>query len=178
VINRESEGLLACDQDPGYLHPGDPHPGGAHSGYAHSGNAHSGDDRRGRALSGTGLPGTGLPGAGLPSAGLPPQTIRGTTIPRTCFDSGTYPEPAQTTVRVSNYAALDQEFSASRSDSYWKSAGSAPDYTAPGFGGVNAAGFPKNQYVRSYVRRDGTFVRGYWRNSPSDGLPTCRIIDC
>jgi hypothetical protein len=49
---------------------------------------------------------------------------------------------------------------------------------AAGFGELNAAGFPKNQYVRSYVRRDGTFVHSYWRNSPSDGLPTCRVISC
>lgn len=46
------------------------------------------------------------------------------------------------------------------------------------YGGFNEAGFPKNQYVRPYLRRDGTFVHGYWRNSPSDGLPTCRIIRC
>jgi hypothetical protein len=79
---------------------------------------------------------------------------------------------------VSDYQALDPRFSATLSDDYWRGAGSAPDYTAPGFGELNGAGFPKNQYVRSYVRRDGTFVHGYWRNSPSDGLPTCQIISC
>jgi len=55
---------------------------------------------------------------------------------------------------------------------------SVPAPTAPGFGEFNAAGFPKNQYVRPYVTRTGTLVSGYWRNSPSDGLPTCHIISC
>jgi len=47
-----------------------------------------------------------------------------------------------------------------------------------GVGGVNDAGYPKNQYVRPHMRRDGTYVQGYWRNSPNDGLPTCKVIDC
>jgi len=118
------------------------------------------------------------PAQHYPAVDYPAQTIPGTTIPRTCFDSGSYLAPSETTVRVSGYGALDPGFSSSLSDGYWRSAGSVPDFTAPGFGGVNAAGFPKNQYVRSYLRRDGTFVHGYWRNSPSDGLPTCQIISC
>jgi hypothetical protein len=81
-------------------------------------------------------------------------------------------------VRVSNYGTLDPKFSPSLSSNYWQSTGSIPDYTASGFGELNGAGFPKNQFVRSYVRRDGTFVHSYWRNSPSDGLPTCKIINC
>lgn len=54
------------------------------------------------------------------------------------------------------------------------------DYGSNGsyYGQLNGAGFPKTQYVRPYVRRDGTFVQGYWRNSPRDGLSTCRIIRC
>jgi hypothetical protein len=65
-------------------------------------------------------------------------------------------------------------------ETYWDSSAYAkmPDFSAPGFGELNGAGFPKNQYGRPYVRRDGTFVSGYWRNSPSDGLPTCQIISC
>jgi hypothetical protein len=83
-------------------------------------------------------------------------------------------------VRVRNYAQVDPLFDASLSGTYWDSSvyATMPDFAAPGFGGFNAAGFPKNQYVRPYFRRDGTFVSGYWRNSPSDGLPTCHIIRC
>jgi len=56
---------------------------------------------------------------------------------------------------------------------------SGPAWTgSTGYGGVNRAGFPKNQYVRPHRRSDGTYVRGYWRNSPHDGLPTCKVIDC
>ena len=46
------------------------------------------------------------------------------------------------------------------------------------YGQLNGAGFPKNQWVRPYYRSSGTYVPGYWRNSPNDGLPTCRIIRC
>jgi hypothetical protein len=42
----------------------------------------------------------------------------------------------------------------------------------------NDAGFPENQYVRPYTRRDGTRVDGYYRNSPSDSLPTFIYISC
>lgn len=46
------------------------------------------------------------------------------------------------------------------------------------YGELNEAGFPKNQYVRPYTRKDGTHVDGYYRNSPSDSLPTCHYISC
>jgi hypothetical protein len=88
---------------------------------------------------------------------------------------------ARTTVRVSNYAAIDPQANVQATSTYWQDAGEAatlPDFSAPGFGELNGAGFPKNQYVRPYVRKDGTFVSGYWRNSPSDGYPTCKIISC
>jgi hypothetical protein len=52
-----------------------------------------------------------------------------------------------------------------------------PTYSGS-IGGFNAAGFPKNQYVRPYIRSDGTSVNGYWRNSPTDGLPTCQFVSC
>jgi hypothetical protein len=85
-----------------------------------------------------------------------------------------------TTIRVANYAAIDPGYSEALTHHYWASApaSATPDPTAPGFGELNAAGFPKNQYVRPYIRSDGTFVSGYWRNSPSDGLPTCDVITC
>jgi hypothetical protein len=35
-------------------------------------------------------------------------------------------------------------------------------------GGVNEAGCPKDQWVNGYYRSDGTYVSGYWRNSPTD----------
>jgi hypothetical protein len=123
-------------------------------------------------------PAQDYPAQDYPAQDYPAQTIPGTTIPGSCFDADSYLAPSQTNVRTSNYGALDPQFSSSLSTSYWRGAGSVPDYTAHGFGELNEAGFPKNQYVRSYVRRDGTFVHGYWRNSPSDGLPTCRIINC
>jgi hypothetical protein len=107
---------------------------------------------------------------------LPAQHVKGA-----CFDSAIAPAPVQTTVRVRAYGAIDRTYSPQLSTDYWASAGptvSYPDVYAPGFGELNAAGFPKNQYVRPYFRRDGTYVGGYWRNSPTDGLPTCKIITC
>jgi hypothetical protein len=89
--------------------------------------------------------------------------------------------PTKTSVLEDGYDHLDARYSSKLSTSYWSRAGSAtsyPDPTAAGFGQYNAAGFPKNQYVRPYMRRNGTMVSGYWRNSPTDGLPTCRIISC
>ena len=54
-----------------------------------------------------------------------------------------------------------------------------PSYSTPSYyGQLNGAGFPKNQYVSPYFRKNGTYVQGYWRNSPSDGLSTCTIIRC
>lgn len=58
-----------------------------------------------------------------------------------------------------------------------------PSYTPPSYtprpspaengsyyGEKNDAGYPKNQYVDGYRRSDGSYTRGYWRNSPDDGL--------
>ncbi len=39
------------------------------------------------------------------------------------------------------------------------------DYTATSY---NDVGCPKNQYVSGYTRSNGTYVQGYYRNSPSD----------
>ena len=38
--------------------------------------------------------------------------------------------------------------------------------------------FAKNQYVRAYVRTDGTFVPGHWIRAVTDGRPTCKIVFC
>lgn len=121
-----------------------------------------------------------IPARTIPARTIPARTIPARTIPGRCFDVPRAFELSRTTVRVSNYDGLDANFSPSLSEDLWESAPSVstPDYTAQGFGELNGAGFPKNQYVRPYVRRDGTRVSGYWRNSPSDGLPTCRVISC
>jgi hypothetical protein len=129
----------------------------------------------------TTLPAVTLPATALPAVHLPPVHFPAQRLPKTCLDVPVAFTPRRTTVRVAGYAAIDPKFSSTLSTRYWKAAGAAvsvPDPTASGFGSTNAAGYPKNQYVRPYVRSDGTAVSGYWRNSPSDGLPTCKIISC
>jgi hypothetical protein len=121
------------------------------------------------------------PAQHFPAVNIPAQTIPAMRVRGSCVNTSLQFAPLQTTVRVRNYGALDSRYSPRLTQSYWNDAGSStyyPNTFASGFGGFNAAGFPKNQYVRPYLRRDGTFVSGYWRNSPSDGLPTCRIIHC
>jgi hypothetical protein len=121
------------------------------------------------------------PAQHYPAYHYPAQHYSAQHYPGACFSTTSAFAPTRTTVRVRNYASVDRQFSPQRTSSYWNNAGptvSYPNVSASGFGGYNAAGFPKNQYVRSYVRRDGTFVGSYWRNSPTDGLPTCRIIRC
>jgi hypothetical protein len=62
----------------------------------------------------------------------------------------------------------------------------APPYSTPSYGSSsssyygqpNGAGFPKNQYVPGYITKSGKYVSGYWRNSPTDGYPTCKVIHC
>jgi hypothetical protein len=122
-----------------------------------------------------------IPAQHLPAQHIPAQHIPAYHVPRSCFTVAAVFAPQRTSVRVRNYRAIDRRFSPEVSGRYWADAGRAvsyPDPFANGFGGFNAAGFPKNQYVRPYFRRDGMFVHGYWRNSPTDGLPTCRIIRC
>lgn len=127
------------------------------------------------------IPAVTIPAVTIPAVTIPATTIPAVTIPAKCY-SGAYDlAPRQTTVRATNYRALDRSFSPQLSSQYWRRAGrsvSVPNTFASGYGELNAAGFPKNQYVRGYVRRDGTYVRPYWRNSPTDGLPTCRFIRC
>jgi hypothetical protein len=132
-------------------------------------------------IPGTTVGGTKLPAVHLPATTLPPVDLPATTLPGGCFDTPSSFALPNTTVRVSSYSAIDPSFSPALSERYWSAAGpgvSVPDPTAPGFGQDNAAGFPRNQYVRPYVRTDGTLVSGYWRNDPTDGLPTCRVVSC
>jgi hypothetical protein len=121
------------------------------------------------------------PAKHLKAVDIPAKVIPAQTIPGKCIDASNAFAPIKTTVRDRNYEALDPRYSPELTGRYWEAGGTAtetPDSTAPGFGEDNAAGFPKNQYVRPYVRSDGTLVNGYWRNSPSDGLPTCKVIEC
>jgi len=111
------------------------------------------------------------------SLGLPPETIPAETIPGECYDlSEDY------TVLADNYESIDPDYSRELTYRYRSQLSAStyrtPDYTAPGYGELNEAGYPKNQYVSSYFRDDGTYVSGYWRNSPTDGYYTCRVIDC
>jgi hypothetical protein len=111
---------------------------------------------------------------------IPSSTIPASTIPGGCFNVPSSFALQSTTVRESGYDQLDPQYSPRLSAAYWSAnpAVSTPDPTATGFGELNGAGYPKNQYVRPYVRSDGTQVSGYWRNSPNDGLPTCHVISC
>ena len=121
------------------------------------------------------------PAQHYPAQHYPAQHFAAVHVAASCFNVPAVFAPARTTVRVRNYGGIDRAFSPALSSKYWVGAGGSASYPNPyaaGFGGYNAAGFPKNQYVRSYIRRDGTFVHGYWRNSPTDGLPTCHIIHC
>lgn len=100
----------------------------------------------------------------------------------TCLDApAAFALPKTTLLPTNSYRIIDNSYSPQLTQRYWQSAGAAvdvPDPAAPGFGQTNAAGFAKNEYVRPYVRQDGTQVTGYWRNSPTDGLPTCAIVSC
>lgn len=129
------------------------------------------------------IPAVTIPAVTIPVLTIPAITIPGYTLPARCFDTAASHvlPPSETTVRIRNYRRVDTHFSLALSIAYWRQTGtsaSVPNYGAKGFGELNAAGFAKNQYVRSYFRVDGTFVRGHWRHSPSDGLPTCKIIRC
>jgi hypothetical protein len=129
------------------------------------------------------IPTITIPAITIPAVTIPAVTIPGYTLPERCFDtdeSEALP-PSETTVRVRNYQRIDSHFSLALSIAYWRQTGkssSVPSYDAEGFGEVNAAGAVQNQYVRSYVRADGTFVPGYWRHGRTDGRPTCKIIRC
>lgn len=129
------------------------------------------------------MPAITIPAVTIPAVTIPAVTIPGYTLPERCFDTDQTEvlPPSQTTVRVRSYHRIDSQFSLALSIAYWRQTGkssSIPNYGAEGFGEVNATGFVKNQYVRSYLRTNGTFVPGHWRHGKGDGRPTCKIIRC
>jgi hypothetical protein len=129
------------------------------------------------------MPTVTIPAITIPAVTIPAVSIPGYTLPERCFDTdkSEAPAPSETTVRVRHYEHIDSHFSLALSVAYWRQTGessSVPNYAAPGFGEVNTAGAVKNQYVRSYVRTDGSFVPGHWRRGKTDGKPTCKIIHC
>ena len=143
-------------------------------------------------LAATSIPATTLPafdlgGTHYPAQHLPAEHISGTRIPgqhlgRTCLEApAAFALPKTTLLPTDDYRSIDDDYSPQLTAQYRDSAGPSvdiPDPSAAGFGETNAAGLPKNQYVHSYIRTDGTFVSGYWRNSPSDGVSTCSVMDC
>jgi len=113
------------------------------------------------------------PAQHFPAQSYPAQRFPAQRYPPTCFNSPAAPAPSETTVRVRNYGAIDRRFSPDLSSIYWRRAGptvSFPNVYAWGYGGLNAAGFPKSQYVRSYIRRDGTYVNGVLSSVPVRGV--------
>ena len=133
-------------------------------------------------LGGTSYPAQHYPEQHHPAQHYPAQHYAAQHYDGSCFDAPKAFAPQSTSLLPSQaYASVDPSYSPALTTRYWGAADtstSPPDPTAPGFGEFNAAGFPKNQYVRPYVRTDGTYVSGYWRNSPDDGLPTCMVISC
>lgn len=129
------------------------------------------------------MPVVTIPAITIPAVTIPAVTIPGYTIPARCFDTDKTeaPPPSETTVRVRSYNRIDSQFSLALSIAYWRQTGnssSVPSHAARGFGEVNAAGHVKNQYVRPYLRSNGTFVPGRWRYGNIHGQPTCKIIRC
>jgi hypothetical protein len=129
------------------------------------------------------IPAITIPGVEIPAISIPAIKIPGVTLPERCFDAEATDAlpPSETTVRVRNYHRIDSRFSLALSVAYWRQTGSSslvPNHSAKGFAEATASGRVKNQYVRSYIRVDGTFVPGHWRYARSDGRPTCKIIRC
>jgi hypothetical protein len=129
------------------------------------------------------IPTITIPAITIPAVSIPAVSIPGYTVPERCFDSEATDAlpPSKTSVRVRNYHRIDSSFSLAMSIAYWRQTGPSsliPDHSAEGFGESTAAGFAKNQYVRTYVRTDGTLVPGHWRKATGDGRPTCKIIRC
>jgi hypothetical protein len=129
------------------------------------------------------IPTITIPAITIPAVSIPAFTVPGYTVPERCFDSKKNDAlpPSKTSVRVRSYHRIDPNFSLALSVAYWHQTGTSslvPEHSAEGFGESTAAGFAKNQYVRAYIRTDGTFVPGHWRHGTSDGRPTCKIIRC
>jgi hypothetical protein len=129
------------------------------------------------------VPAITIPAITIPAVSIPAFTIPGRKVPERCFDSETTDvlPPSKTSVRVRNYHRIDASFSLALSVAYWRQTGTSslvPDSSAEGFAEATAGGFAKNQYVRAYIRTDGTFVPGHWIKATSGGRPTCKIIYC
>ena len=128
------------------------------------------------------IPTITVPAITIPAVSIPAFTVPGYTVPEKCFDSKNDAlPPSKTSVRVRHYHRIDSNFSLALSVAYWRQTGTSslvPEHSAEGFGESTAAGFAKNQYVRAYIRTDGTFVPGHWRHSTSNGRPTCTFIRC
>ena len=128
------------------------------------------------------IPTITIPAITIPAVSTPAFTVPGYTVPERCFDSKNDAlPPSKTSVRVRNYHRIDSNFSLALSVAYWRQTGTSslvPEHSAEGFGESTATGFAKNQYVRAYIRTDGTFVPGHWRHGTSDGRPTCKLIHC
>lgn len=129
------------------------------------------------------IPAISIPAVTIPAITIPAFTVPAHKVPGRCFDSETTdaPPPAKTSVRVRNYQQIDSQFSLALSAVYWRQTGKSsqvPDSSAEGFAEATASGSSNNQYVRAYVRTDGTFVPGHWVRATSGGRPTCSIIAC
>ena len=128
------------------------------------------------------IPTITIPAITIPAVSIPAFTVPGYTVPERCFDSENDAlPPSKTSVRVRNYHRIDSNFSLALSVAYWRRTGTSslvPEHSAEGFGESTAAGSAKNQYVRAYIRTDGTFVPGHWRHGTSNGRPTCQFIRC
>jgi hypothetical protein len=129
------------------------------------------------------IPAITIPAITIPAVSIPAFTIPAHTVPARCFDSETTDAlpPPQTSVRVRNYQRVDSSFSLALSIAYWRQTGTSslvPDSSAEGFAESTATGSVKNQYVRAYIRTNGTFVPGHWIKATSGGRPTCKIIHC
>jgi hypothetical protein len=129
------------------------------------------------------LPTITIPAITVPAVTIPAITIPAITVPERCFDAEQTDAlpPSETTVRIRNYHKVDSQFSLALSVAYWRQTGPSslvPNHSAKGFAEATASGHVKNQYVRSYVRVDGTVVPGHWRFAKRDGKPTCAIIRC
>ena len=128
------------------------------------------------------IPTITVPAITIPAVSIPAFTAPGYTVPERCFDSKNDAlPPSKTSVRVRNYHRIDSNFSLALSVAYWRQTGPSslvPEHSAEGFGESTATGFAKNQYVRAYIRTDGTFVPGRWRHGTSNGRPACEFIRC
>ena len=110
------------------------------------------------------IPTITIPAITIPAVLIPAFTTPGYTVPERCFE-GEKTEvlpPSKTSVRVRNYDRIDSSFSLALSIAYWRQTGPSslvPDQIAEGFGESTAAGLAQSQYVRAYIRTDGSWCQ-------------------